>query len=62
MVKAAKLSAVNMIFNSFFMYFLQILKHKINDMTTALLISIDSKLGGDSSTQSHANNWNNQDY
>jgi len=31
--------------------------HKIKEWIVNLLIGIDSKLGGDSSTQSHASNW-----
>ena len=43
------------------MNILRNIRHKIKEWLTNLLISIDSKLGGDSSTQSHANNWDNHD-
>ena len=31
--------------------------HKIKEWIVSLLIAIDSKLGGDSSSQSHASKW-----
>ena len=37
------------------------ISQKIKGCFVNLLISIDNKLGGDSSTQSHASNWGNHD-
>ena len=44
------------------MNILRKISHILKKRLTVLLISIDSKLGGNSSTQSHASNWGNHDY
>lgn len=43
------------------MNILRKISHILKERLIDLLITIDSKLGGDSSTQSHASNWGAND-